>query len=65
MRAMREGKPTLADVAKEAGVSVMTVSNVVNGCDDLVRNVTRERVWVSNSTASHVDTCTLKQPYPF
>lgn len=44
MAGKREGKPTLADVAREAGVSVMTVSNVVNGRDDLVRDVTRERV---------------------
>lgn len=49
MRAMREGKPTLADVAKEVGVSVMIVSNVVNGRDDLVRNVTRD--WVDRAVA--------------
>jgi DNA-binding LacI/PurR family transcriptional regulator len=34
----------LADVAKKAGVSVMTVSNVVNGRVNLVREETRERV---------------------
>jgi LacI family transcriptional regulator len=37
-------KPTLADVARKAGVSVMTVSNVVNGHAGLVREKTRERV---------------------
>jgi LacI family transcriptional regulator len=37
-------KPTLADVAKTAGVSIMTVSNVVNGRADLVREKTRARV---------------------
>jgi len=37
-------RPTLADVAREAGVSVMTVSNVVNKRDDLVRQQTQRRV---------------------
>jgi LacI family transcriptional regulator len=37
-------KPTLSDVAKEAGVSIMTVSNVVNGRVELVRAETRQRV---------------------
>src|ERR1700722_17562682 len=37
-------KPTLADVARKAGVSVMTVSNVVNGRADVVREKTKERV---------------------
>lgn len=42
-----EGKskrPTMAAVAREAGVSVMTVSNVVNGRDDLVKKETMDRV---------------------
>jgi LacI family transcriptional regulator len=43
---MRRSKlrPTLADVARKAGVSIMTVSNVVNGHADLVREKTKERV---------------------
>lgn len=36
--------PTLADVARAAGVSAMTVSNVVNGREDRVTARTRERV---------------------
>jgi DNA-binding LacI/PurR family transcriptional regulator len=35
---------TLADVSKDAGVSVMTVSNVVRGKNELVRLETRRRV---------------------
>jgi LacI family transcriptional regulator len=38
---------TLADVSKDAGVSVMTVSNVVRGKTDLVRLETRRRVEAS------------------
>jgi LacI family transcriptional regulator len=43
------GKPrtrsvTLADVSKDAGVSIMTVSNVVRGRHDLLRPETRRRV---------------------
>ena len=37
-------RASLADVAKYAGVSVMTVSNVVRGRVDLVKKETRERV---------------------
>jgi LacI family transcriptional regulator len=39
-----KAKPTLADVARKAGVSTMTVSNVVNGHSELVRQETRDRV---------------------
>src|SRR5579872_3120348 len=39
-----KAKPTLADVARKAGVSVMTVSNVVNGHAHLVRDKTQKRV---------------------
>lgn len=40
----RQRSVTLADVAKDAGVSVMTVSNVVRGRQDLVKLETRRRV---------------------
>lgn len=35
---------TMKDVAKEAGVSIKTVSNVINGADDQMRPATRRRV---------------------
>jgi len=44
MGKQRRGRPTLADVARKAGVSVMTVSNVVNGRSAIVRERTRQRV---------------------
>jgi LacI family transcriptional regulator, galactose operon repressor len=43
----RRGSVTLADVSKDAGVSVMTVSNVVRGKVGLVRLETRRRVEAS------------------
>ncbi|MEM6415272.1 MAG: LacI family DNA-binding transcriptional regulator [Pseudomonadota bacterium] len=39
----KNGKVTLADVAKEAGVSPMTASRVING-DQKVKSTTREKV---------------------
>jgi DNA-binding LacI/PurR family transcriptional regulator len=44
MKKKSKPRPTLADVARRANVSVMTVSNVVNGRSDLVREKTRQRV---------------------
>ncbi|MEJ0037990.1 MAG: LacI family DNA-binding transcriptional regulator [Gammaproteobacteria bacterium] len=38
---------TLADVSRDAGVSIMTVSNVVRGKSELVRPETRQRVEAS------------------
>jgi LacI family transcriptional regulator len=43
----RSDSVTLADVSRDAGVSVMTVSNVVRGKTDLVRLETRRRVEAS------------------
>jgi LacI family transcriptional regulator len=43
----RYGPVTLADVSKDAGVSVMTVSNVVSGKAKLVKLETRRRVEAS------------------
>lgn len=44
LRIKRSNSVTLADVSKDAGVSIMTVSNVVRGRSDLVRLETRRRV---------------------
>src|SRR5579871_23198 len=44
MRRSRSTSVTLADVSRDAGVSVMTVSNVVRGRADLVKLETRRRV---------------------
>lgn len=40
----RPARTTMADVAQRAGVSVMTVSNVINGHDERVGDETRSRV---------------------
>jgi len=40
----KSGSATLADVSADAGVSIMTVSNVVRGRHDLVKLETRRRV---------------------
>ena len=40
---MEQGKPTMVDVARLAGVSAMTVSRVMNG-KSLVRESTRRKV---------------------
>lgn len=44
IRSSRRARVSLADVAAAANVSVMTVSNVVRGRTDLVKEETRERV---------------------
>ena len=44
MTSQRNRRPTLADVARKAGVSVMTVSNVVNGHSAIVRERTKQQV---------------------
>ena len=44
MRTKRSNSVTLADVSQDAGVSIMTVSNVVRGRNDLVKLETRRRV---------------------
>lgn len=44
MRTKRSNSVTLADVSQDAGVSIMTVSNVVRGRADLVKLETRRRV---------------------
>lgn len=44
MRTKRSRSVTLADVSQDAGVSVMTVSNVVRGKYDIVKSETRRRV---------------------
>jgi LacI family transcriptional regulator len=44
VRTKRPNSVTLADVSQDAGVSIMTVSNVVRGRDDLVKLETRRRV---------------------
>jgi len=44
MKRSRSNSVTLADVSRDAGVSVMTVSNVVRGRADLVKLETRRRV---------------------
>jgi LacI family transcriptional regulator len=44
MKRSRSNSVTLADVSRDAGVSIMTVSNVVRGRADLVKLETRKRV---------------------
>ena len=44
MGGQHKRRATLADVASKAGVSVMTVSNVVNGRSSIVRERTKQRV---------------------
>lgn len=44
MRTKRSNSITLADVSHDAGVSIMTVSNVVRGRNDLVKLETRRKV---------------------
>lgn len=51
--AYRSGPATLADVARSAGVSPMTVSRVVNG-SRLVSAVTRERVEHAMATVGYI-----------
>ena len=51
--AMRSGAPTMADVAKLAGVSPMTVSRVMNG-DPNVRAGTRKKVGQAVAELSYV-----------
>ncbi len=60
----RRGGPTIADVARHAGVSSMTVSNVLNGRSQRVSEATKERVLATlgelgyrvNLTARHLRT---------
>ncbi len=53
MKRPRSNSVTLADVSRDAGVSVMTVSNVVRGRADLVKLETRRRVEESISRLNY------------
>jgi DNA-binding LacI/PurR family transcriptional regulator len=62
MRGQRRGNVTMTDVARQAGVSTMTVSNVINGRTQRVSESTKQRVLTTiaelgyqvNLTARHL-----------
>ncbi len=61
MAARKKQRVTLRDVAKFTDVSVMTVSNVVNGKIKLVGNATREKVERAIKTLKYVPSATSRK----